>query len=358
MRKTPLYDEHLKLGARMVPFGGWDMPVQYAGILKEHAHTRTSVSVFDICHMGEFELCGPTAESDLENLLTQSVGSLAVGQCRYGFMLNETGGVIDDLTCYRLGEERFYLVVNAAIAEGDAAWIQSHLSGTTLFADVSDETAKLDVQGPQARLALEKVAGPLPELKYFRIAEVELLGTRCLLSRTGYTGELGYEIYLPADEAVRFWNALLGHPDIEPGGLGARDTLRLEMGYSLYGHELSDEQSPVSTSGGLFIKKDRSFIGCEVVRSELTDGAARRLIALQLETKRAARAQDAVFCEGECVGQVSSGSVSPSLGVAIALAFVRGDVAEKTHFELEVHGKKLPARHVTLPFYTAGSARG
>ncbi|MFC1467879.1 glycine cleavage system aminomethyltransferase GcvT [Verrucomicrobiota bacterium] len=357
MKKTPLYDEHVKLGARMVPFGGWDMPVQYAGILKEHEHTRTKASVFDICHMGEFELSGPTAAADLEKLLTQSVASLAIGQCRYGFMLNEEGGVIDDLTCYRLAEDRFYLVVNAATAENDAAWIRDRISATTDFADVSEETAKLDVQGPGARQALEEVFGPLPELKYFRIEEVELLGVKCLLSRTGYTGELGYEIYFPATEAARFWNALLENPGIEPGGLGARDTLRLEMGYSLYGHELSAEHSPVATGGGMFIKKDLPFIGCETVQRELADGPARRLVALQLETKRAAREEDAVYCDGELVGEVSSGSVSPSLGVAVALAFVRADVAGNENFELEVRGKKLSAKRVTLPFYKNGTAR-
>lgn len=358
MKKTPLYDEHVKLGARMVPFGGWDMPVQYAGILKEHEHTRTKASVFDICHMGEFELSGPTAAADLENLLTQSIASLEVGQCRYGFMLNDEGGVIDDLTCYRLGEDRFFLVVNAAPAEGDSAWIRAHISESTQFKDVSEETAKLDVQGPAARAALEKVVGPIPDLKYFRVAEVELLGTQCLLSRTGYTGELGYEIYFPAAEAVRFWNALLDNPDIQPGGLGARDTLRLEMGYSLYGHELSAEHSPVATSGGMFIKKEIPFIGCETVQRELIEGPARRLVALQLETKRAAREGDAVYCDGECVGQVSSGSVSPSLGVAVALAFVSSKVSDCENFELEVRGKKLPAKRVALPFYKDGTARG
>jgi aminomethyltransferase len=218
----------------MAEFGGWDMPIQYEGILAEHEHTRTKTGLFDICHMGEFELSGPTACADLEKLLTMKVSTLAVGQCRYGFMLNAPGGVIDDLTCYRLGEERYMLVVNAATLDGDFAWIEQQLSSETTCIDRSAELAKLDVQGPGARVDLETVLErELPELGYFKAAFCECFETEMLISRTGYTGEWGYELYFPASEAVRIWRALLANENIKPIGLGARDTLRLEMGYSL-----------------------------------------------------------------------------------------------------------------------------
>ncbi|WP_233231516.1 glycine cleavage system aminomethyltransferase GcvT [Tichowtungia aerotolerans] len=369
MKHTPLHEEHITLGARMAEFGGWDMPIQYEGILAEHQHTRTQTGLFDICHMGEFELTGPTAAADLENLLTMKVSTLAVGQCRYGFMLNEEGGVIDDLTCYCLDDARYMLVVNAATRDGDAEWIQNHLSPETVFTDRSNELAKLDVQGPQARTDLEKVFGSIPDIGYFRAeffrglekllgAGSACLDTEMLISRTGYTGELGYELYFPASEAVRIWRALLGNENIKPIGLGARDTLRLEMGYSLYGHELSTDRTPAGVSRGMFIKKDQDFIGRDAVMRDL-ETPAELLVALEFESKRAARAHDKVFLRGLEMGEVTSGSVSPSLGKAVALALVKADAAGLgTVLDVEIRGKQFPATVVNLPFYPNGTARG
>lgn len=363
MEKTPLHSEHIDLGARMAEFGGWDMPIQYDGILAEHQHTRTKTGLFDICHMGEFELTGPTAAADLEKLLTMKVSTLAVGQCRYGFLLNAAGGVIDDLTCYRLDEGRYMLVVNAAALDGDAAWIRRHLSPDTVFMDCSDGLAKLDVQGPQARTDLEAVFGPVPGLGYFKAEPFQSLedflgaGSTCLISRTGYTGEMGYELYLPASEAVCVWRALLANENIKPIGLGARDTLRLEMGYSLYGHELSADRTPSGVSRGLFIKKDIDFIGRDAVMRDLETPPA-LLVALQFESKRAARGHDKVFFRGLEKGEVTSGSVSPSLGKAVALALVQTDCAEPgTVLDVEIRGKQFPATVVDLPFYKDGTAR-
>ena len=349
----------------MAEFGGWDMPIQYDGILAEHEHTRTKTGLFDICHMGEFELTGPTAVADLERLLTMKVSTLAIGQCRYGFMLNEQGCVIDDLTCYCLGEERYMLVVNAATLDGDAAWIQQHLSPGTVFADLSDGIAKLDVQGPTARTEIEAVIGKkLPDLGYFRAEYFQgfenLLGagSACLVSRTGYTGDWGYELYFPATEAVRIWRALLANPNIKPIGLGARDTLRLEMGYSLYGHELSLDRTPVATSRGGFIRKEGGFIGEAAVRRDLAN-PQEFLVALEFDSKRAARSHDKVFFQGLESGMVTSGSVSPSLGKAVALAFVKaGHAAIGTILDVEIRSKLFPAKVVELPFYKNGTARG
>ncbi len=358
-KQTPLYDNHAALGARMAPFAGWDMPIQYAGILAEHEHTRTRASLFDTCHMGEFEISGPGAEADLDRLLTQNVATIKMNQCRYGFLLKEDGGVIDDLTCYRLGPDRFFLVVNAGTLAADAEWIQSHLSPDTTFSDMSPTMAKLDVQGPDSRAETEKALGrSLPDLKFFYCAEWEIDGIPCLISRTGYTGEWGYEFYFPAEAAARIWEKLLAPGAIKPAGLGARDTLRLEVGYPLYGHELGPDRTPVAAVNGLFMDTNKDFIGRAAVLRDLEEGVPEKLTALRLETKRAARAGDTVIHGDEPVGAVTSGSLAPSLNVAVALAYVRSDLSEPGQkLEVETRGKRLPAEITELPFYKDGTAR-
>lgn len=355
--QTPLHDEHVRLGARMVPFAGWDMPVQYRGILAEHEATRTACTVFDTCHMGEFEVSGPTAEADLETLLTMRVATIREGQCRYGFMLNEEGGTLDDLTCYRLGPERFWLIVNAGTRPADAEWIRSRVSAGTRFRDRSDELAKLDVQGPASLRVTQAALGiRLPELKYFRFEEITIAGAAGLISRTGYTGEWGYELYFAADRAVDIWRDLL-RAGAQPAGLGARDTLRMEMGYSLYGHELGADRTPVETCGGAFIDLSKSFIGRSKVEEELRQGSPMKLAGLRLEFRRAARAGDIVRCDGGS-GVVASGSFSPSLGVAIALARVPSAAASAgTRVTLESRDATLAAELVDLPFWRQGTAR-
>lgn len=358
--KTPLFDVHVKLGARIAPFGGWDMPIQYEGILAEHEQTRKRAAIFDICHMGEFEVRGPTAESDLERLLTQNVATIKPGQARYGYLLQEDGGVIDDLTCYRLGPDFFYLVVNAGTRTGDAEWIRANLSPQTEFRDVSDETAKLDIQGPASREEIERVIGTkLPELGYFFSTPFDMLGTRTLLSRTGYTGEFGYEIYFPWNEAVRFWDAFTASGAIRPAGLGARDTLRLEVAYPLYGHELGPERTPVAASRGLFVDMKKVFTGKAACARDLANGCPRYLAGLQLESRRAARAHDRILHGGREAGEVTSGSLAPSLGFAVALGYLDAGLCEPgTKLEIAVAGgKTLPATVVALPFYREGSAR-
>ncbi len=356
--KTPLHEIHRQLGARMAPFAGWDMPIQYTGIVAEHLATRTACGVFDICHMGEFELSGPTAAADLDRLITSRIGALAVGQCRYGYLLNDAGGVLDDLTCYRLGPDRFMLVVNAGTRPGDWAWVSGHLSSTTTARDRSDELAKLDVQGPVAHTVMTKAFGvPPPALGYFRFCEIALDGAPCLLSRTGYTGEFGYELYFPAARAADFWNRLTA-AGATPVGLGARDTLRLEMGYPLYGHELGTGRTPVAAARGLFMDVKKDFIGRAACVRDLEHGAAQYLVGLRLASRQAARAGDAVRAGGNTIGQVTSGSLAPSLNVAVALAYVDAPfTAPGTAVELDVRGRPLPAEVVELPFYREGTAR-
>lgn len=338
----------------MGEFGGWDMPIQYEGILAEHQQTRTASSLFDICHMGEFEISGSTAEMDLERLLTCSIASLNVGQVRYGYLLNEMGGVLDDLTVYRLDYDRFWLVVNAGTAAADAAWISRNLQQTTVFNDISDQIAKLDLQGPASKSVLEAVYGcSFADLRYFRFQSLR----DGWVSRTGYTGELGYEVYVPVDEAAALWDSFLAHPKCAPAGLGARDTLRLEMGYPLYGHELDATHSPVETGDGMFIDWNKAFIGKARCDADKLYGT-QRVVGLQLASKRAAREQDRVFYKNELVGYITSGSVAPSLNVAVAMARLDGSCCEVGHqVEVEIRGRFQEAQVVSLPFYQSGSAR-
>ncbi|MCS6770878.1 MAG: glycine cleavage system aminomethyltransferase GcvT [Kiritimatiellae bacterium] len=357
--KTPLYNRHVARGAKIAPFAGWDMPIEYEGILAEHQWTRSRTSVFDTCHMGEFSLRGPTALSDLERLLTQNVSSLEAGQARYGYLLRDDGGCLDDLTCYRISADHFWLVVNAGTREADAEWIRAHLSSRTQFEDLSPETAKLDIQGPRAKEDLEQALGEsLPPLRYFRFKLLRLAGVPALISRTGYTGEFGYELYIPARAAVDIWDMLLKPGAIKPAGLGARDTLRLEMGYTLYGHELGPDRTPVAAARGQFIDVNKDFIGREACLRDLQQGCGRYLCGLQLASKRAARAGDDVVAGDQVIGKVTSGSLAPSLGVAVALAYVDDAyTAVGTKVEINARGTRLSAEVVKLPFYKNGSAR-
>jgi aminomethyltransferase len=359
LRQTPLLERHRALGARLAPFAGWEMPIQYSGILTEHQATRTGAAVFDICHMGEFVLRGPTALADLERLVTLNVATIAIGQTRYGFLCREDGGVLDDLTVYRHAPDHFMLVVNAGTRDGDREWITARLSPDTVFEDISDRTAKLDVQGPRSREVMEAVFGRrMPELGYFRFTETELGGVPTLLSRTGYTGEFGYELYFPWDKAGDQWDRLLAG-GATPVGLGARDTLRLEVGYSLYGHELGEARSPVAATRGTFIAFDKEFVGAPALRRDRDQGCPRYLCGIALEGRQAARAGAAVQDpSGRTVGEVTSGSLAPSLDRAVALAYVDAALtAPGTRLALEVRGKPLPGVVADLPFYTQGSAR-
>jgi len=357
--QTSLYNDHVALGARMVPFAGWEMPLVYRGIIPEHLWTRTHASVFDICHMGEFEIKGATAEADLERLVTGAIAALKPGACTYGYLLADDGGVRDDVICFRLGPDRFWLVVNAGTLADDRDWIRAHLSPRTTFTDLSPAMAKLDIQGPCARSSMEAaLSQDLPSLGYFHFQELKIQDTPCLLSRTGYTGEFGYELYVPANEVPRFWNLLLKPGQILPAGLGARDTLRVEMGYPLYGHELRLAWRPTGARRGRFMDMSKPFIGREAVRRELETGAYRLLVGLVLEGRMAARAGDQVLKDGVAVGEVTSGLFAPSLNVAVALAYVDQAASRPGEaLSITVRGKSLNAKVETLPLYKKGTAR-
>ena len=360
MNHTILNHLHIDLGARMGEFGGWNMPIQYEGIIKEHHHTRTSCSIFDICHMGEIEIVGDNAEKDLNNLLTANIPSMSINQVKYSFLLNENGGVIDDLTIYKIDQSRFLLVVNAATTNDDYQWISKNLSSTTKANNLSNEFGKIDIQGPKSKHVLQNILNEsVDDIKYFNFKKIN----NFIVSRTGYTGELGYEIYIPTDNTEKWWKMLLDNPLCKPAGLGARDTLRLEMGYPLYGHELTLDSSPVSFSGSSFIDLNKNFIGKDHVLNEL-DNPSKKIIGLKFKSKRAAREGDSVFIKTDNnnsirIGKITSGSISPSLDQAIAVANVNYDkykLGDK--LLVEIRNIMHPAEVCSFPFYKNGTVRG
>ncbi|OPX23981.1 MAG: glycine cleavage system protein T [Candidatus Latescibacteria bacterium 4484_107] len=359
VKNTPLRDSHARRGAKFTEFGGWNMPVQYKGIIHEHKHTRSAVSVFDICHMGEFLLKGAQAQGDVARLISNSVERIRVGQCRYGFLLNESGGILDDLITYRLEEETYMLVVNACPTEADAEWIREHLSPGTVFRELSEETAKIDVQGPRALEALSDAADiPLSRLAYFHFERGKLWEFEALISRTGYTGELGYELYVKSNAAEAIWERLLEHPLVEPAGLGARDTLRLEMGYPLYGQEMDEHRTPFEAGLDPYVKLKKDFIGRDALLRQRAEGISQGLVGLLLEGRQAARHGFPILRDGVPCGEVTSGSFAPSLGRAVSLGYVPWDHrAPGTRFEIRSGHRALTAEVVPLPFYKKGTVR-
>ena len=360
LKTTPLNDKHFALGAKMVPFAGWLMPVQYAeGIIAEHRHTRTLASIFDIYHMGEFRVKGEGSAIALDRILARAVADQKPGTCRYNFLLNDKGTVIDDLIVYRIAENEFFIVVNAGTKDTDAARFRELLPENILFNDESAATAKIDLQGPESAnvleaLGLKKESLPL----YYRWMDTVINGIPCLLSRTGYTGELGFEIYFPAEKSAAMWDLLLNQKNVKPAGLGARDTLRLEMGYPLYGHELNLNTTPVEAgfSEILRLGDNRDFIGAGVLRNSQPK---KRLVGIELDGRRAAREGTNVIIDGKLAGTVSSGAFSPSLEKAVAMAFISEEfkISEGMGLELATERFKVSGKIVSVPFYKNATAR-
>lgn len=362
MLRTPLNSVHRSAGAKMAAFGGWDMPIQYAGIIKEHTATRTAAGLFDICHMGEFIVQGPRAEELLQKVTTNNVAKLVVGQCQYSLLCNDQGGVLDDLIVYRIDSEKYMLVVNAATQADDFAWIQKYATEGVTMENVSAQTAKLDIQGPASKDILKKVlahSSAVDALKYFYFIETSLGGKEVLVSRTGYTGELGYEIYSTTREVESIWHELLHagqNAGLVPCGLGARDTLRLEMGYSLYGHELDTGHTPLEAGLGWITKFDKGpFIGREALIAQKNKGLIKKIVAFKLEKKAVARHGATIFAQGKACGVVTSGSFGPSMGATIGLGFVDAHVADK--IEIEIRNRMYAATCIKLPFYKEGTAK-
>ena len=313
--KTPLTDWHVAHGAKMAPFAGWLMPIQYEGILVEHQHTRQHAGLFDICHMGEFRIQGTGADAALAAAVSHNLATLAPGRCRYGFLLTEKGTVLDDCIVYRFGPDDFMVVVNAACAAGDFATLRARLPEGVALTDISEQTGKIDLQGPEAVDVLETLLGrSLRDMPYFGFRSEAWQGCELLVSRTGYTGELGFELYVPAGQTQALWEALLADERVKPVGLGARDTLRLEAGLPLYGHELDENHTPAEAGMGRMLTSTAPYVGREGAQE-----VRQKLLALSIEGRRAARNGDALLLEdGTPAGVVTSGSFAPSLGQVVA----------------------------------------
>jgi aminomethyltransferase len=365
LRKTSLHDRHVKAGARMVPFTGFEMPVQYTGIVDEHQAVRTACGIFDVSHMGELEMRGEHAAAVVDYLITNDASKLVDGQALYTCCCNEQGTILDDLIVYRAAQDRWLIVCNASNHDKIAAVFEKAAVDHCEFEDRTDATALIALQGPKAFDVLALAGGDaakLHELKSFHFRDAVVANVRCTVARTGYTGEDGVEIFCAWNDAPALWDQLveLGRPlGLKPAGLGARDTLRLEVAYPLYGHELGLEQTPIAASRGMFVDMNKDFIGKAACARDLANGCPRYLAGLLLESKRAARAHDKIVSGGKEVGEVTSGSLAPSIGIAVALAYVDASLcAPGTKLEIAVAGgKTLPATVVELPFYKNGTAR-
>ncbi len=364
LRRTPLHDEHLALGARMVPFAGYEMPVQYPdGITAEHRAVREGAGLFDVSHMGELVVRGPDALALVQRVTVNDAARIETGQAQYTAMCLDTGGIVDDLLVYRF-PDRYMLVVNASNRDKDLAWILAHAADLDVeVVDESERTALLAVQGPRAREIVRAVAETdVDAVGYYRFAEGRVGGVDAVVSGTGYTGEDGFELYVPAADAPALWRTLLeagrAH-GLRPAGLGARDSLRLEMGYPLYGNDLDEEHTVLESGLGWITKIDKGdFVGRDALRRQKEAGVRRRLVGLRLLERGFPRPGYPVLAGGEAVGAVTSGTASPSLGEGIALAYVPPEHAgEGAGLAVEVRGRPLRAVVTRPPFYREGSIR-
>jgi len=365
LKRTPLYAAHLALGARMVPFGGWEMPVQYSGIIDEHRAVRTHAGLFDVSHMGEVDVRGPGAGPLIQRLVTNDLSRVAVGQAMYTPICTPEGGIIDDLLVYRLGDEHLMLVVNASNTAEVFAWVREHAQGAVQIFDRTSEIALLALQGPGAQGILERLtSAPLGTIRYYRFADgVEVAGQRALVSRTGYTGEDGFEIYVDGGSAVHVWNALLEAGEragILPAGLGARDTLRLEAGYLLHGNDMDKSTTPLEVGLAWTVKLGKGeFVGARALERQQREGLSRRLVGFTLRERAIARHGFPIRQDGKPIGQVTSGGFGPTVEKSIGLGFVPPVHADPgQRIAVEIRGRAIEGTVTKLPFYQRGKGAG
>ena len=358
LQSTPICGRHRALNALMAPFGGWDMPIQYEGIIAEHSWCRSKASLFDICHMGEFIFQGDFEAGGLEDVFTFSVKTIPLGRSRYGFLLNEQGGIIDDLIVFRIAEDKVMIVVNAATAPKDFAAIKGRLHGGS-FTDITAATGKLDIQGPLSRNVMTDLFGEeVATIPYFKFITMNILGVPAIVSRTGYTGELGYEIFIPAEKVCELWDLFLQDERVKPAGLGARDVLRLEVGYSLYGSDIDEETTPLEAGMENFVNFDKSFVGKEALLRLKEQGLARKKVAFEVNGRRSPRHHYDICFEGETVGNVTSGVFSPILGRGIGIGFIKPELSSiGTPLTIRHERVSMEATICELPFFRDGSVR-
>ena len=359
IKKTPLNARHRSLGARMVEYGGWDMPVEYSGIVPEHQAVRTRAGLFDVSHMGEIEIAGRDALKAVQHITSNDASRLAVGQAHYSALPTPQGTFVDDVLTYKLTDEHFMLVVNASNIMKDFNWIATQIAGIgdAVAVNTSSRYALMALQGPAARGVLQALTGVnLGDIKYYWFTTGEIAGVRGTISRTGYTGEEGFEVFVPPASAERVWDAILfaGKSDgVVPAGLGARDTLRLEAAMRLYGNDIDDTTTVLEADLGWIVgwKKDE-FIGHEVLRRQKQEGVARKLVGFEVLDRAIARHGHDVYVDNQRVGVVTSGTQTPFLKKSVGMAYVPSDrTATGTEFEIDVRGRRVRAQVVPLPFY-------
>ena len=350
LKKTPLHGEHVRLGGKLIGFGGWDMPVQYSGIIDEHNTVRNALGVFDISHMGQFFVEGAGSGAWLNRMLTNNVERLSIGQGQYTLMLNEQGGVIDDLLIYRISDDDWFLVVNASMIDEDYAWLKAHLAEGVTLENKSDEFAGIAVQGPKSAAWFDAyMGGKCGAPTRNQIVHLDIGGGQTFIARTGYTGEDGFELFCPAASAVQVWNDVLSSGaalGIKPCGLGARDTLRLEMCYPLNGSDLSPEHTPIEAGLGFFVDLQKpEFIGRAVLAAQKENGPAVRLAAFKMQgSTPPPRSHYGVFKDGAQIGETCSGGLSPTLSAGIGMAYLPvAATVPGTVIEIDIRGRRFPA---------------
>ena len=359
VKRTPLYESHCQLGGKLIDFGGWELPVQYTGIIAEHERVRKSAGLFDVSHMGEISVKGQDAEKYIEKLVTNSIVKAKEFQIVYSPMCYPDGGVVDDLLIYKYSNENYLLVVNASNTEKDFLWMKENLEGQVIIENVSDSYVQLAVQGPKAEEILQKLTDvKLQDIKFYHfLADVLIDDHKAIISRTGYTGEDGFEIYIAPSYGINLWNRILSEGKengIVPVGLGARDTLRFEAALPLYGQEISKDISPLEAGLGKFVKigKD-SFIGKEALAKQAEKGLKRKLVGFEMLERGIPRSHYEVKVNEESVGFVTTGSFSPSLNKNIGMALIGAEYAvEGNEIEIVIRNKALKARIINMPFYT------
>lgn len=357
--RTPLFEEYKVLGGKTIDFGGWELPVQFSSIKDEHEAVRTAAGLFDVSHMGEIEVTGKDSLAYLQKMMTNDVSKLKEEGALYSAMCYENGGTVDDLLIYKFNEEHYLLVVNASNIEKDFEWLLSHVEGDVKVVNKSNEIAQLAIQGPKAVSILQRLTQTnVTDIKYFTFKDnVQIENVSALVSRTGYTGEDGYELYCAAEDASKLWNILInaGKEDgLKPCGLGSRDTLRFEATLALYGQELTKDITPLEAGIGFAVKlnKEEDFLGKDVLKQQKENGVPRKLVGIEMIDKGIPRSHYPVYRNNELIGEVTSGTQSPTLKKNIGLALVKSEFSSLgTEFEVEIRGKRLNAVVVATPFY-------
>lgn len=357
LKRTPLYQAHIDAGAKVIDFGGWEMPVQYAGILEECRAVRTAAGLFDVSHMGELELSGPGALALIQKLVTNDISTMRDGQVRYSPMCYPNGGVVDDLMVYRFGADHYWLVVNASNCDKDYAWVQANLEGDVKVRNISGDKAEVALQGPASLAILQPLTDiDLSSIKYYYLACGRVNGVDAVVSRTGYTGEDGFEVYIAPEAAMPLWQKILEvgrEHGIMPIGLGARDTLRFEAAMPLYGHELSETITPLEAGLSRYVCLDKpGFIGREALAAQAAAGLKRKLVGFEMIDRGIPRAEYQLAKNGETIGFVTSGTYSPTLNRNLGMGLVATEYAETgTEIEVVIRGKNCRARIIPRPFY-------